>query len=192
MRTWTAVVLLFFVIGVAVLQAQSPPAGSAPPAKSEETIDSNATAGDTAGTVTTSTTTTSIQVTQVTPGVPSWARFVRVAATAGPIAFLILAWITGLMVHYRLVSREQARFPAVRGTRSPQTVPMLISAALFFVPACVFVLFEVRSRWEIGRGIPGVVDEWHPVTTHAWLSLLICLVLALIPWLFARRADTIS
>ena len=96
------------------------------------------------------------------------------------------------MVHYRMVIREQARFPAVRGTRAPQTVPMVISAALFFVPAVLFVLFEVRSRWEIGRGIGGVVDEWHPVTMHAWTSLLICLVLAVVPWLFARRADTVA
>jgi len=177
-------VLLFLVIGVAGLRAQSAP-GAAPAAKSEESIDS---AGDTAGTSTTSATP------QVDPGTPapSWAHLVRIAATAGPIAFLILAWIVGLMVHYRMVIREQARFPAIRGTRAPQTVPMLISAALFFVPAVLFVVFEVRSLWEIGRGIGGVVDEWHPVTVHAWTSLLICLVLALIPWLFARRADTVA
>src|ERR1041385_7931535 len=77
------------------------------------------------------------------------------------------------------------------GTKN-RAAPMFISAALFFVPALLFVIFEVRSRIEIRRGIGGVVDEWHPVTAHAWISLVICLVLALVPWLFARRADTVS
>jgi hypothetical protein len=118
-------------------------------------------------------------------------HMVRLAAIAGPFGFLVLAWLVGGYLHLRLVRREQAQFPTVRGTRSPQAVPMLISAALFFAPALLFIVFEVRSRMEIGRGIGGVVDEWHPVTAQAWTSLVLCLVLALIPWMFVRRADTV-
>jgi len=188
MRIWTAGFLLLLIIGVAVLQAQSPPTGSAPAAKSEESVDSNEPTTDTD----TSATTVSSPGSLITPSTPAWAHLVRVAATGGPIAFLVLAWIVGIFVHYRLVRREQAQFPVVRGTRAPQTVPMVISAALFVVPAVLFVIFEVRSRMEISRGIGGVVDQWHPVTVHAWTTLVICLVLALIPWLFARRADTVS
>jgi heme/copper-type cytochrome/quinol oxidase subunit 2 len=173
-----AAALLLLIVGAGVLHGQS----------SEESVDTNQStaAGDTA------TTSTNATPAPVTTSVPAWTHFVRIAAMGGPIAFLVLAWIVGFIVHYRLVYREQAQFPAIRGSRTPQTVPMFISAALFFVPALLFVIFEVRSRIEIRRGIGGVVDEWHPVTAHAWISLVICLVLALVPWLFARRADTVS
>jgi hypothetical protein len=177
MRIWAAGFLLFLIIGVA-----------APAVNAQESVDSNEppTATDTSAT----TTTTSTDVV-LPPRTPAWTHLVRVAATAGPIAFLVLAWMIGIFLHYRLVRREQAQFPAVRGTRAPQTVPMIVSAALFIVPAVLFVIFEVRSRMEISRHIEGVVDQWHPVTARAWTSLLICLVLALIPWLFVRRADTV-
>jgi heme/copper-type cytochrome/quinol oxidase subunit 2 len=175
MRTRLAVVVLLLVIGVGL--------------RADETVDSNQPT-DTAGTVTTSTTTTTVAGTpRATPG---WIHMVRLAALAGPIAFLLLAWLIGAIVHYRLVRREHEQFPVMRGSRTPQTVPMIISAALFFVPFVLFVFFELRSRREIRLGIGGVVDEWLPVTRNAWLTLLICLVLALIPWLFARRADTVS
>jgi hypothetical protein len=80
----------------------------------------------------------------------------------------------------------------MRGTRSPQTVPMIISAALFLVPVVLFGFFEYRSRREISLSVGGVVDQWQPVTAQAWLTLLVCLLLAVAPWLLARRADTIS
>jgi hypothetical protein len=187
MRTRMAVVLLLLVTGLPILRAQTQPAAAPPPA--EESVDSNQPA-DTTGVVTTSTTTTSITVTTTDPP-PSWIHLVRLAAVAGPIAFLVLAWGIGALVHYRIVRREQEQFPAIRGSRTPQTAPMILSAALFFVPAVLFVIFEIRSRIEMRRGIGGVVDEWHPVTAHAWTALLVCLVLALLPWLFARRADTV-
>jgi hypothetical protein len=190
MRTWTAAFLLLCCFASASLEAQSSSTASAPPASSEESIDSNQPppASDTS-------TTTSASPASASPTLvptPAWIHLVRTAATGGPIVFLLLAWSIGVLAHFRLVRREQALFPAVRGTRSPQTVPMVISAALFIVPAVLFVFFEVRSRSEIRNGISGVVDEWHPVTVHAWTLLVICLVLALVPWLFARRADTVS
>jgi hypothetical protein len=117
---------------------------------------------------------------------------VRLAAIAGPFAFLVLAWLVGASLHVRLIRREQDHFPLQRGSRAPQTTPMFASAALLLVPALLFVAFEIRSRMEIRLGIPGIVDEWQPVTGRAWISLLICLVLALAPWLFARRADTVA
>jgi hypothetical protein len=187
MRIGTAVLLFFLIIAAVALQAQTSAPAAAPPLKPEESIDSSGPpAPDTAAS---STTTTAAVPFPTTPG---WAKFVRIAATGGPIAFLLLAWLSGVLVHYRLVRREQAQFPVNRGSRTPQTVPMVISAALFFIPTLLFIIFEVRSRIEIRRGIGGVVDEWHPVTAHAWTSLVICMVLALVPWLFARRADTIG
>ncbi|HWS72880.1 MAG TPA: hypothetical protein VN605_12245 [Thermoanaerobaculia bacterium] len=188
MRTRMAVVLLLLVTGLPALRAQTE---SAAAPQAEESVDSNQPA-DTAGTITTSTTTTSITVTTTDPPPPSWIHLVRLAAVAGPIAFLVLAWGIGALVHYRIVRREQEQFPVVRGSRTPQTAPMFISAGLFFVPAVLFAIFEIRSRLEIRRGIGGVVDEWQPVTAHAWTALLVCLVLALLPWLFARRADTVA
>lgn len=179
MRMRTAGFLLLLIVGAAALQAQSPSPGSASATRAEESVEISET-----------TTTTSVQPIVVPP--PGWVHLVRLAAMAGPIAFLLLAWIIGLFLHYRLVRGEQAKFPAIRGSRTPQTLPMVISAALFFVPAVLFVVFEVRSRIEIRRGIGGVVDEWHPVTAHAWTALVVCLVLALVPWLFARRADTVG
>jgi hypothetical protein len=163
-------------------------------AQRQETVDSNESTASTE-TVTTSTSSTSV-TTQNTSApasssAPAWMHMVRLAAIAGPFGFLVLAWLVGGYMHLHLVRREQAQFPIVRGTRSPQAVPMMISAALFFAPALLFIVFEVRSRMEIGRGIGGVVDEWHPVTAQAWTSLVLCLVLALIPWLFVRRADTV-
>ena len=177
------VVLLFLAIGVPFLRAQTPT-----PAPAEESVDSNAPGG----TVTTSTTTTSVTTTVTQPPPPAWIHLVRLAAKAAPIAFLLLAWILGVGLHYRIVRREHEQFPIVRGTRAPQTVPLIVSACLFFVPVVLFAIFEIRSRIEISRGIGGVVDEWRPVTTHAWTLLVVCLVLALLPWLFARRADTVS
>lgn len=176
MQIRIAVFLLLVVFSVAPLVAQN-----------EESVDSNDTV------VTTSTTTTSVTTTmtpQRTP--PPWIHLVRMAAVSGPILFLFFAWVIGAAVHYRLVRREQARFPAVRGSRKPQTTPLILSAALFFVPFVLFVLFEFRSRQEIRLGISGVVDEWLPVTSQAWTTFGVCLALALIPWLFARRADTVS
>jgi hypothetical protein len=180
MRVWVAAIVLLLVVSVPLLRAQ-------------ETVDSTET--DTAtptSTVTTSTVTTTTASPIAQPRPPAWIHFVRIVANAGPIVFLLLAWTIGFAVHWRLVRKEQQRFPIVRGSRAPQTVPMILTALLFLVPAVLFAIFEVRSRLEIRRGIGGVVDEWQPVTTHAWMSLLICLVLALTPWLFARRADSVS
>jgi hypothetical protein len=197
MRTVVAVFVLLVAIGVPALQAQvEAPAGRAASDQAEESVDSSQPT-DSGEVVTSSTSTTVTTTVSPTPAAaarttPSWIHLVRIAATAGPIAFLVLAWMVSIAVHYRLVRKEQAQFPAVRGSRAPQTVPMVISAALFFIPAVLFILFEVRSRQELRRGIGGVVDEWQPVTTHAWIALLVCLVLALVPWLFARRADTVS
>lgn len=197
--------LLFLVIGVPPLWAQVEPSSGAPSEPAEESVDSNEPA-DTSGTVTRSTTTTAVIVVSssegtpeavprppaTTPPVPEWIHLVRLAAVAGPVAFLLLAWGIGMFLHYRLVRREQEQFPATRGSRTPQTMPMLVSAALFFVPVVLFLLFEIRSRQELRHGIGGVIDEWQPVTAQAWTALLVCLVLALVPWLFARRADTVS
>jgi len=171
--------LLLLLLAVAGARAQSAPAA-------EETVDSNQTQTTT---VTTSTTTTT--VTDIPQHTPAWIHFVRVAALAGPIAFLLLAWLIGAIVHYRLVRREQEQFPQIRGSRMPQTVPMIISGTLFLIPVALFLFFEIRSRKEIALGSGGVIDEWQPVTAHAWIALLVCLVLAMVPWLFARRADTV-
>jgi hypothetical protein len=196
MQMRVAALLLLLVISVSALHAQNrPPSTTA----TEEVVDS---AGDSGGTTTatgvtqvagttTSTTTTTRSITTRT-STPRWIHLVRIAATAGPIAFLLLAWLLGWIVHWRLVRSEQEQFPFHRGSRSPQTVPVILSAALLFVPAVLFLIFEVRSRLEIRRGIGGVVDEWHPVTARAWITLLICFVLALVPWLFAKRADTVA
>lgn len=188
MQARIVVLLLLLVIGMAPLRAQEVAAG--------ESVDSNEST-DTSETITTSTTSTvittstsSIVPTQGTP--PGWINLVRISALAGPIAFLALAWFIAGFVHHRLVRREQAQFPVVRGTRTPQVTPMIISAALLFVPAVLFVFYEIRSRHEMSLGIGGIVDEWQPVDTRAWTTLLVCLVLALIPWLLARRADTVS
>jgi hypothetical protein len=198
MRRWTggwiAAVLLLLAFGVPVLRAQSN-AARVTTTQTEESVD--ATEPDGTQTTTTTTTTTSVIEGQggspVTGGKPpAWTHLVRIAANAGPIAFLLLAWLVGAIVHVRLVRREQAQFPVVRGSRAPQTVPMIVSALLFVVPAVLFIVFEVRSRYEIRRGIAGVVDEWQPVMAHAWTALVICLALALIPWLLARRADTVA
>jgi hypothetical protein len=190
MRIRIAVVLLSLVVIVPALRAQSdPPPTGAVSTKSEETVESTTPDG---GTVTTSTTTTSVTEITAPPVVPSWMHLVRIAAKVGPIAFLVLAWAIGGVVHWRLVRREQAQFPTLRGSRAPQTVPMIVSAALFAIPTVLFAIFEARSRLEIQRGIGGVVDEWQPVTAHAWTALVICLALALLPWLFARRADTVA
>jgi hypothetical protein len=172
MRTWIVMVVFFLVV--------VGPAWAAPQA--EEVVDDATTASQS----------------PAPPPVPAplhapaWLQLVRVAATTGPIAFLVLAWLIGGIVHWRLVRREQAQFPAHRGSRTPQTVPMIVSAALFLIPAILFIVFEVRSRVEIHRGIGGVVDEWQPVTAHAWTALFICLVLAVVPWLLARPADTVA
>lgn len=181
MRTWIAVLLLLLVLGVATLRAQ----------QAEESVDASEPV-DSGTTVTTSTTTTSVTILNPQRPAPKWLHLVRLAAVAGPVAFLLLAWTIGAFVHYRLVRREHQLFPAMRGSRAPQITPMILSAALFFVPVVLFVLFEIRSRKEIRLGIGGIVDEWQPVDTRAWTTLLVCLVLALIPWLFARRADTVS
>lgn len=161
----------------------------------EESVDSNDSTTSTE-TVATTTATTSGEA-QATSGaartsVPGWIHMVRLAATAGPAAFLVLAWLAGGYMHVRLVRREQEQYPVLRGTRAPQWVPMMISGLLFLVPAILFIVFELRSRLELRRGIGGVVDEWQPVTERAWLMLVVCLVLAIVPWLFARRADTVS
>jgi hypothetical protein len=166
----------------------------------EETVDSTDSSTATE-TVTTSTSTTSVTTETASipapagaaaSSAPGWMHVVRLAAIAGPFAFLVLAWLIGAVTHVRLVRREQEQFPMVRGSRAPQWVPMTISGLLFFIPAILFVIFEIRSRVELRRGIGGVVDEWQPVTQRAWVMLVICLVLALVPWLFARRADTVS
>lgn len=189
MQARIVVFLLLLVIGVVPLRAQEVAA--------EESVDSNEST-DTAETITTSTTSTSVITTSRSSTVPTqgtppgWINLVRISAVAGPIAFLVLAWFIAGFVHHRLVRREQAQFPVVRGTRTPQVTPMIISAGLLFVPAVLFVFYEIRSRHEMRRGIGGIVDEWQPVDTRAWTTLLVCLLLALIPWLFARRADTIS
>ncbi|MBV8515992.1 MAG: hypothetical protein JO197_01190 [Acidobacteria bacterium] len=190
---WIAAVLLLFAFGVPWLRAQSN-AARVTTTQTEETVD----ATGTDGVQTTSTTTTTTSV--IEGGIPStsaapppaWTHLVRIAANAGPIAFLLLAWLIGGIIHVRMVRREQAQFPVLRGSRAPQTVPMIVSALLFLVPAILFIVFEVRSRYEIRRGLAGVVDEWQPVTVHAWTALVICLALALIPWLLARRADTVA
>lgn len=164
----------------------------------EESVDSNYSTASTE-TVSTATTTTVVTTQANAPAdrvasssVPGWVHMVRLAAIAGPFAFLVLAWLVGGYIHIRLVRREQAQFPVVRGTRAPQWVPMTVSGLLFIVPVILFVVFEIRSRVELRRGIGGVVDEWLPVTDRAWLTLVVCLVMALVPWLFARRADTVS
>jgi len=177
-----AVVLLLLSLAAPVLTAQT-----------EESVDSNAVPE----TVTTSTSTTSITITSngVTPArrsPPPWLFLVKIAAEWGPIAFLLAAWLIGTAVHYRIVKREQDRFPATRGSRAPQTTPIIISATLFFVPAVIFIFFEIRARQELSRGLDGVIDHWNPLAQRAWITLLICFVLALIPWLFARRADTVA
>jgi hypothetical protein len=181
MRTSVVACLLLLCLAVPLLAQVS---------ATEETVETTQTT-DPSGTVTTSTTTTKTAGLPEAPP-PAWIHLVRLAATAGPIAFLLLAWLAGAIVHFRLVHREQAQFPLTRGSRAPQTTPMLISGLLFLVPAVLFVFFEIRSRIELRRGLTGVVDEWHPVTAHAWIALVVCFVLALMPWLFARRADTVS
>jgi hypothetical protein len=189
MRTGIAVLLLLLVVGAAPLHAQV-----------EESVDSTEQA-DSGETVTTSTTTNTTTTSftseiafeppaRVTP--PKWIHLVRLAAVAGPIAFLVLAWTIAAIVHVRLVRREQEQFPLMRGSRSTQITPLLISAVLLFVPVVLFVIFEIRSRKEIRLGIAGIVDEWQPVTAQAWITWLVCLVLALTPWLLARRADTVA
>lgn len=189
MRTCIAGFLLLFLLDVSALRAQgSSVPNSTPAARSDESVDSNGPPSPADATTAPTTTASGAPVSRP----PAWASLVRVAATGGPIAFLLLAWLIGFVLHLRLVHKEQAQFPVIRGTRAPQTVPIIVSAMLFLVPALMFVLFEVRSRIEIRRGIGGVVDEWHPVTVHAWMTWLICLVLALVPWLFARRADTVG
>lgn len=207
MRTWIGLLLLCCVIGVPVLRAQvEQPAARASSEPAEESVDSNEPA-DPSGAVTRSTTTTAVIVMSTSEGEagvdtqpaslpppppPAWIHLVRPAAMAGPIAFLLLAWAIGMFLHLRLVRGEQAEFPASRGSRAPQTMPMLVSAALFFVPVVLFLLFEIRSRQELHLGIGGVNDEWQPVTAQAWTALLVCLVLALVPWLFARPADRVA
>jgi hypothetical protein len=195
MRARIVVFLLLLGVGVAALRAQvDPPAGGAPAGQAEESVDSSEPV-DSEETVTTSTTSTATSVTTTLTThrtAPRWVHLVRLAAVAGPVAFLLLAWTIGAFVHYRLVHREHEQFPVMRGSRTPQITPMIISAALLFIPVVLFVLFEIRSRQELRLGIGGIVDEWQPVDTRAWTTLLICLVLALIPWLFARRADTVS
>lgn len=185
MTTRRGVFLLLLLLAAMSVQAQV-----------EETVDSTEMAAAT-DTVTTSTTTTSFSsnislAPTHQPPAPAWIHLVRMSAVAGPVAFLLLAWAVGGFVHYRLVRAEQARFPVVRGSRAPQTTPMLISSLLFFVPVVLFVFFEIRSRREFRLGIPGVIDEWNPVNERAWMTLVVCLVLALIPWLLARRADTVA
>ena len=184
MHTRIAVVLLLLLLGVPVLTAQT-----------EESVDSNAAPE----TVTTSTSTTSVTVT--TNGVatvarsrrpPPWLFLVKLAAEWGPIVFLLAAWLVGTIVHFRIVKREQALFPVTRGTRAPQTTPIIISATLFFVPALIFIFFEILARQERILGIDNVIGNWHPLAQRAWLTLLVCFVLALIPWLFARRADSVA
>ncbi|HKO59249.1 MAG TPA: hypothetical protein VJ276_25510 [Thermoanaerobaculia bacterium] len=178
MRVRSVVFVLLLWLCVPALLAQADSAGGSEGATAGETVETSDSRGDVAPS------------TPVAP-VPGWVHVVRLAALAGPIAFLAAAWLAGGIVHYRLVRREHDLFPAVRGTRIPQTMPMLISAALFFVPVALFVFFEIRSRWEIARHIGGVVDQWHPVTARAWMTLFGCLVLAITPWLFARRADSV-
>jgi hypothetical protein len=184
MRSRIAVLLLFLVVAVAAHAQSARPA--------EETVDSNDTTQTTTTSTTSTTTTTTTVATQQPPAGPPWIHLVRIAALAGPVAFLLIAWLTGVILHYRIVRREQAQFPVVRGTRAPQTMPMIVSALLFLLPVALFVFFEVRSRIEIAKNIGGVVDEWQPVTARAWIALLVCLVLAVMPWLFARRADTVA
>jgi hypothetical protein len=190
MRTWISVVLLLLAIGAPALAAQveSPPNRRTSTTQTEEAIDTNETS--TTATTATVTTTATPDTTQIHP--PSWVHLIRVGATAAPIACLLLAWLIGAIVHYRIVRREQNQFPFVRGSRAPQTMPMIIGAVISCVPAILFLILEVRSRVEIRRGIGGIVDEWQPVTARAWTALVICLVLAQIPWLLARRADTVS
>ena len=195
MTTRTSAFLLLLVLAVPAVRAQVEPA---PPGvastEGEDSIDSNEASAD--ETVTTSTSTTSVTTISTTTAggvpAPSWLHLVRFSAIAGPVAFLLMAWAIGGVAHYRIVRREQALFPAIRGSRAPQTTPMFFSAALFFVPVLLFAYFEIRSRREIQLGIAGVVDEWLPVTAQAWTTLVVCLVLALVPWLLARRADTVS
>jgi hypothetical protein len=197
MRTLIAAFLLLMMVGVPALRAQVEPAGGRTASdQGDESIDSNDpavvdTATNSTNTPSVTTTSSTLHATMPTAA-PGWIHLVRLAAMAGPVAFLLLAWMIGAIVHYRLVRREQEQFPVIRGSRTPQTTPMIISAALFFIPVLLFVLFEIRSRQEIRRGIGGIVDEWQPVTAHAWTTLVICLVLALVPWLFARRADTVT
>jgi hypothetical protein len=181
MQIRIAVVLLMLAIGVPAAVAQTD--ASAEATESTETTES--------GTTTMSSTTTTITVT-TRPSVPGWIPLVRMAATAGPIVFLVVAWIVGTFLHYRVARREQALFPVQRGSRAPQTTPIVFSAALFFIPLALFSFFEVRSRRELNLGIAGINDEWVPVSQHAWIALLVCLALALIPWLFAQRADTVA
>lgn len=183
MKNRIAAVLLSLVLAVPMLYSQT---------TTEESVDTNET--------TSTTTTTTSVVTQTASGAsgaaassaPGWVHMVRLAAVAGPFAFLVLAWFVGGYLHLRIVRREQAQFPVLRGTRAPQWVPMIVSGLLFFIPAILFVIFEIRSRMELRAGITGVIDEWQPVTHRAWLTLVVCLVLAIAPWLFARRANTVS
>jgi hypothetical protein len=187
MKIWVAGVSLSLVLALPVLYAQP----------AEESVDSNDPGAPTETVATTTSTTSVTTETTSIPGgttfrTPSWVQMVRLAAVAGPFAFLVLAWLVGGYLHVHLVRREQEQFPVLRGTRAPQWVPMTVSGLLFFVPAILFVIFEIRSRLELRRGLPGVVDEWLPVSNRAWLMLVVCLVLALAPWLFARRADTVS
>lgn len=184
------ITVFLLLLGMAVPAAAQVDAARAAAGQAEETVDSNQPEG-TAPTPTASTTTEAGFAT-VQPAPPVWINLVRVAAVAGPIAFLILAWTIGAFVHFRLVRREQEQFPAMRGSRTPQTTPMVISALLFFVPVAAFIFFEIQSRREIRLGIGGINDEWQPVTSHAWTALVVCLVLALVPWLFAQRADTVA
>jgi len=179
MPTRIACLLLLLVLGFSSLTAQ---VGSP-----EDTIDSS---DPTEAEPLTPTTTSPLQ--RQASSTPPWIHLVRLSAVAGPVVILLLAWVIGSAVHYRLVRREQSMFPAIRGSRAPQTTPMIISAALFFLPGLLFMLFELRSRQEIRLGIPGVNDEWQPVIAEAWTALVVCLVLALLPWVFARRADTLA
>ncbi|HWW61246.1 MAG TPA: hypothetical protein VN181_07760 [Thermoanaerobaculia bacterium] len=178
--------LLLFLSLPAWAQGE-PPVDRASSDQGEESVDSTGTADAPPPT------TTALPTAELPDvPVPGWVHLVRLAAIAGPVAFLVLAWAIGGIVHYRLVRREQEQFPIIRGSRKPQTIPMLISSALFLSLGILFVAFEWLSRNEMSRGIGGVVDQWHPVTTQAVLALVVCLVLAIVPWLFARRADTVA
>jgi hypothetical protein len=121
---------------------------------------------------------------------PGWVTLVRPAAVIGPWGVLAAALLVGFFIHWGLVTRQQNQFPRTRGSRSPQMVPVIVSACLFLLLGLLFIFFEVKARGDILAQHAGVVDQWRPVTRQAVISYFACFLLAVVPWVvLTKRAD---